>query len=83
VTFVNATHLGIEGTVLGPHDLKIACQAFDGAWVEIIARFPDQIAVQTARDQLARIVMALRYVTKDPAEMQAIAVQKMVEQSKP
>jgi hypothetical protein len=68
----------VEDAALGPRDLKIASQAFDRAWAEIASRYatrPD--AVEGARMRLARLILSLVEDTKDPAEMQAIAVQEM------
>ena len=38
----------IEGASLGPDDLKIAFQAFDGAWKEIASRYTTPEAIEAA-----------------------------------
>ena len=66
----------IESACLGPDDLKIAFQAFDGAWMQIATRYtPD--TVEGARMRLATLILSLIPDTKDVSEMQAIAVQEM------
>jgi hypothetical protein len=49
---------------------------FDGAWGAIAARY-DTSSIEAARERLAKIVLSLFPDTKDPAEIQAIAVQEM------
>jgi hypothetical protein len=66
----------IEKASLEPDDLKIAFQAFDGAWMQIAARYtPD--AIEGARMHLATLIVSLMHHTRDVSEMQAIAVQEM------
>ena len=68
----------IESASLGPDDLKIAFEAFDGAWAQIAGRYtPDTI--EGARMRLATLILSLMPDTKDVSEMQAIAVQEMTE----
>jgi len=63
----------IESASLGPDDLKIAFEAFDGAWAQIAGRYtPDTI--EGARMRLATLILSLMPDTKDVSEMQAIAV---------
>jgi hypothetical protein len=66
----------LDNAPFGPDDLGIARQAFDGAWEAIAARY-EAGAVEAARERLATIVLSLVPDTKDPAEIQAIAVQEM------
>jgi hypothetical protein len=66
----------IDNAPFGPDDLAIARTAFDGAWEAIAARY-DTGAVEAARERLAKIVLSLIPDTKDPAEIQAIAMQEM------
>jgi len=66
----------IESASLGPDDLKIAFQAFDGAWMQVAGRYsPD--ATEAARMRLATLILSLMPDTKDVSEIQAIAVQEM------
>jgi len=68
----------IESASLGPDDLKIAFAAFDGAWTQIAGRYtPDTL--EGARMRLATLILSLMPDTKDVSEMQAIAVQEMME----
>jgi hypothetical protein len=67
----------IDSASLGPDDLKLAREAFDGAWTAIAARYATPEAVEAAREQLAKIVLSLVPDTKDAAEIQTIAVQEM------
>ncbi len=65
-----------EKRPLGPDDLKIAFEAFDGAWTQIAGRYtPDTI--EGARMRLATLILSLMPDTKDVSELQAIAVQEM------
>ena len=66
----------IDNAPFGPDELQIARTAFDGAWEVIAARY-DIGTVEAARERLAKIVLSLIPDTKDPAEIQAIAVQEM------
>ena len=66
----------LDNAPLGPDALKIAREAFDGAWQEIAARY-DTNAIEEARERLAKLVLSLMSDTQDPAEIQAIAVQEM------
>jgi hypothetical protein len=66
----------LDNAPFGPDDLENARQAFDGAWQAIAARY-DTNSVEAARERLAKIVLSLIPDTKDPAEIQAIAVQEM------
>ena len=66
----------IDNAPFGPDDLAIARTAFDGAW-EAIAPRHDTGTAEAARERLAKIVLSLVPDTKDPAEIQAIAVQEM------
>jgi hypothetical protein len=68
----------IESASLGPEELKLAFEAFDGAWEQLAARYKSATAVESARMQLARLILSLISDTKDPVEMQAIAVQEMM-----
>ena len=67
----------IESASLGPDDLKIAFQAFDGAWAQIAARYTSPDAIEAARMRLATLILSLIPDTKDESEMQSIAVQEM------
>ena len=69
----------LESASLGPDDLKVAFQAFDGAWKEIATRYANPDAIEGARTRLATIILSLVPDTKDAIEMQAIAVQKMTD----
>src|SRR5262249_3048874 len=61
-----------------PDDLKIAFEAFDGAWAQIAGRYtPDTI--EGACMRLATLILSLMPDTKDVSEMQAIAAQEMTE----
>jgi hypothetical protein len=66
----------IDNAPFGPDELQIARTAFDGAWEQISARY-DPNSVEAARERLAKVVLSLMPDTKDPAEIQAIAVQEM------
>jgi hypothetical protein len=65
----------IENATLSPDDLRIARQAFDGAWEKLQPHYP--AGADTARERLANLVLSLIPDTKDPAEIEAIAVQEM------
>jgi hypothetical protein len=67
----------IESASLGPDDLRIAFQAFDGAWGQIAARYTRPDAIEAARMRLATVILSLMPDTKDGSEMRAIAVQEM------
>jgi hypothetical protein len=67
----------LESASLGPDDLKVAFQAFDGAWKEIAARYANPDVIGGARMRLATLILSLMSETKDANEMQAIAVQEM------
>ena len=67
----------LESASLGPDELKVAFQAFDGAWNEIATRYVARSAIEDARIRLATIILSLVPDTKDAVEMQAIAVQEM------
>jgi hypothetical protein len=67
----------LESASLGPDELKVAFQAFDGAWKAIAARYANPDAIEGARMQLATLILSLVSDTKDATEMQAIAVQEM------
>jgi hypothetical protein len=69
-------HIMLDNAPFGPDDLEIARQAFDGAWHNIAARY-DINSMEAARERLAKLVLSLIPDTKDPAEIQAIAVQEM------
>jgi hypothetical protein len=66
----------IESAALGPDDLKIAFEAFDGAWSQIAGRYASN-AIEGARMRLATLILSLMPDTKDVSELQAIAVQEM------
>jgi hypothetical protein len=66
----------IDSAPLGPDELRIAREAFDSAWETIAPRY-DPSSVEAARERLAKIILSLIPDTKDPAEIQAIAVQEM------
>ena len=66
----------IDNAPFGPDELQIARTAFDGAWKQIAARY-DPNSGEAKRERLAKIVLSLVPDTKDPAEIQAIAVQEM------
>ena len=68
----------IESASLGPDDLKIAFQAFDGAWMQIAGRYSSD-ATEAARMRLATLILSLIPDTNDVNEMEAIAVQEMTE----
>jgi hypothetical protein len=68
----------IESASLGPDEVKSACQAFDGAWEEIAEHYKNPRAVEQARMRLASLILSLVSDTKEAAEMQAIAVQEMM-----
>ena len=67
----------IESASLGPDELKIAFQAFDGAWSQIAGRYTRPESVEAARTHLATLILSLVPDTKNASEMQAIAVQEM------
>jgi hypothetical protein len=67
----------IESAAHGPEELKVAFQAFDGAWEEVAARFANPEAAEAARMRLATLILSLLPDTKDAREMQVIAVQEM------
>jgi len=67
----------IESAALGPDDLKIAFQAFDGAWEKIANRYKGDSATEAARVRLATVVLSLMPDTKDPAELTAISIQEL------
>jgi hypothetical protein len=56
--------------------LRIAREAFDGAWEMLAARY-DASSVERARERLAKLILSLLSETQDPAEIKAIAVQEM------
>jgi hypothetical protein len=66
----------LDTALLGPDALKIAREAFDGAWEQIAVRYEDG-SLETARERLAKLVLSLISDTNDPAEIRAIAVQEM------
>ena len=66
----------IDTAPLGPDELRIAREAFDGAWETIAARY-DASSTERARERLAKLILSLLSDTQDPAEIQAIAVQEM------
>ena len=66
----------LDSAPFGPDDLEIARQAFDSAWTAIAARY-DASSADAARERLAKLDLSLISDTKDPAEIQAIAVQEM------
>ena len=66
-----------ESASLGPDDLKVVFQAFDGAWQEIAGRYANPEAIEGARMRLATLILSLVSDTKDASDMQAIAVQEM------
>ena len=70
------TRIMIDDEPLGPDDLRITREAFDGAWAKIAARY-DAGSVDAARERLAKIIVMLVADTKDPAEIKAVAVQEM------
>jgi hypothetical protein len=61
----------LDNATLGPDALKIAGEAFDGAWQEIAARY-DTNAMEEARERLAKLVLSLMSDTQDPTEIRAI-----------
>jgi hypothetical protein len=67
----------IDSAPVGPDELRIAREAFDGAWEAIAARY-DAGSVERARERLAQLILSLLSDTQDPAEIQAIAVQEMM-----
>jgi hypothetical protein len=67
----------LESASLGPDELKVAFEAFDGAWQEIAGRYAAPEAIEHARTRLATLILSLMSDTKDANEMQAIAVQQM------
>ena len=70
------TRIMIDDQPLGPDNLRITREAFDGTWAQISTRY-DAGSVDAARERLAKIIVSLVVDTKDPAEIQAIAVQEM------
>jgi hypothetical protein len=66
----------IDNAPLGPDELRLAREAFDGAWETIAARY-DVGSVERARERLAKLILSLLSDTQDPAEIKAIAVQEM------
>ena len=66
----------LDNAPLDPDALKIAREAFDGAWEQIAARY-DVGSVEAARERLAKLIISLMPDTDVPAEIQAIAVQEM------
>jgi hypothetical protein len=71
-----AARIMIDDVPFGPDDLEIAQRSFKGAWETIAGRY-DTTTGDAARERLAKIVVSLVADTKDPAEIQAIAVQEM------
>jgi len=67
----------IESASLGPDDLRIAFQAFDGAWGQIAPSYTTPNDIEAARMRLATLVLSLIGDTKDASEIQAIAMQEM------
>ena len=66
----------LDTAPLGPDELRIAREAFDGAWETIAARYNSR-SVDHARERLAKLILSLLSDTQDPAEIKAIAVQEM------
>jgi hypothetical protein len=66
-----------ESASLEPEDLKLAFQAFDGAWQEIAGRYTTPETIERARTRLATLILSLMTVSRDASDMQAIAVQEM------
>jgi hypothetical protein len=66
----------IDTAPLGPDELRIAREAFDGAWETIAARY-DASSAERARERLAKLVLSLLSDTQDPTEIKTIAVQEM------
>jgi len=66
----------IDGAPFGQEDLEIARQAFEGAWEALSVRY-DTGSAEAARERLAKIILSLVPDTKDPTEIQAIAVQEL------
>ena len=66
----------IDNAPLDPDAIKLAREAFDGAWLAVANRYAPT-DVEGARERLAKIVLSLVPDSKDPAEIQAIAVQEM------
>jgi hypothetical protein len=66
----------IDNAPLGPDELRLAREAFDGGWETIAARY-DVSSVERARERLAKLILSLLSDTQDPAEIKAIAVQEM------
>ena len=66
-----------ENASLEPEDLKLAFQAFDGAWQEIAGRYTTPETIERARTRLATLILSLMTVSRDASDMQAIAVQEM------
>ena len=50
------TRIMIDDEPLGPDDLRITREAFDGAWAKIAARY-DAGSVDAARERLAKIIV--------------------------
>ena len=67
----------LDSATLGPDDIAVARAAFDAAWDAIANRYTTPSAVETARVGLATLILSLVPDTKDPGEIQAIAVQEM------
>jgi hypothetical protein len=66
----------LDNAPFGPDELRIAREAFDGAWETISGRY-DASSAERARERLAKLVLSLLSDTQDPAEIKAIAVQEM------
>jgi hypothetical protein len=62
------TRIVIDDEPLGPGDLRIAREAFDGAWQKI-ADLYDTNSAEAARERLAKIIVSLLADSKDPAEI--------------
>ena len=67
----------LDSAALDPSDIAIARAAFDAAWDAIANRYATPATVEEARTRLATLILSLVPDTKDPGEIQAIAVQEM------
>ena len=67
----------LDSATLAPADIAIARAAFDAAWDAIANRYATPATVEEARTRLATLILSLVPDTKDPGEIQVIAVQEM------
>jgi hypothetical protein len=68
----------IGNSAFGPDALKVMFEAFDGAWALISAQYTSPAAVEAARLQLAKAVIAVsRQDSRDPEVIKRLALAMM------